>query len=967
MKWNVRVRMIVRIAVLTCLPGFPALAADSPPPHITAPELFSYRFELGDRSFRDVVSLQNGAKHSGKVLEWADQILIADGGGRLRAVPVQDVDSFDLRRLERHNARFEQPDLTIAYVERLPRDIAWHGRVELRDGLPTLTGDPGGPGWGLKAGEQVTYRAHILNAGGADSAAAPVRATIDGAPLGEPANIPPLKPGAEHVVEFKWNWQDGQHELRVVVDVPPAAPDALRWNNTLVQPTRGLGVAFVVARDRYESFKTIPNMVDSFCFEDFAQYHIRVMNALLAASVYPSSPKGIEERLYCDRIIVVDDPADPQKHGEWSQALHRGGKADGLAEYAALAVFGKLPAKPELTRENAMVHWSLLKDLGAQIGLADLTKNETTIEQCYVLDTYERFAMVRYLSPFRASLMHTPGGFPLTEEQAGHLNHAIGRPRGFRGDYHFQLPAKISLKILAGDGRPLAGAQLDVFQLMADGPDAGRITGIGRTDPIISGITGGDGLVELPNVETTTHQTPGGYELKANPFGKIACDGSNGLLLLRLRSGRINEEFHFLSLAECNVAFLRGDKDHYIHTLATRFGSPAATLPQPPFAAVEMWERRRTPPPLVLTWLVPKGVDPQTIEEFRVYKRSGFAGQQVKPWTLVSVHRPPERKNFPHGIESYFDEFKYDGPYSLDTYFAVSTVDSGGVESGLSEPGYVPYEKEALRFAVDRTHAFMTARGKGEAHMLYWDGRAGTQPHQMKYNAVPGYKPAFEGIAFAPDGRLVVTDPVNHVLAFYDAKQSELVEVFPRRDSWPGTPGMEPGEFNAPADIAIDGAGTMYVADKNNHRVQILGPRGEPKGIVDPDFRFRSPTAVGFSVGYLSVTDKNGTRCRVYSLAGAEPKFLLELPPLVDADRAIVNPKGRIYITGRQSMQSDWTLLTFDPDGAGSATYSGLGLQGEMGSYERPRSLYQHRGDPKYVYMMNEFPFDVRRVHIEQE
>ena len=43
--------------------------------------------------------------------------------------------------------------------------------------------------------------------------------------------------------------------------------------------------------------------------------------------------------------------------------------------------------------------------------------------------------------------------------------------------------------------------------------------------------------------------------------------------------------------------------------------------------------------------------------------------------------------------------------------------------------------------------------------------------------------------------------------------------------SW-GTYGTDPGEFNLPHSIATDGEGTVYVADRENHRVQLFDGEG---------------------------------------------------------------------------------------------------------------------------------------------
>jgi DNA-binding beta-propeller fold protein YncE len=44
--------------------------------------------------------------------------------------------------------------------------------------------------------------------------------------------------------------------------------------------------------------------------------------------------------------------------------------------------------------------------------------------------------------------------------------------------------------------------------------------------------------------------------------------------------------------------------------------------------------------------------------------------------------------------------------------------------------------------------------------------------------------------------------------------------------SW-GSPGTDPGEFNIPHNIATDKNGYVYVADRENHRVQIFDAKGK--------------------------------------------------------------------------------------------------------------------------------------------
>lgn len=935
----------------------------APPPAdpVASDPLFPFRFENGALHYEDIVTCENAARHVGKVLEWADRVLLFDAQGRARSFHLSELSYFETRHRDRHRARPDLPDLTVAFVERLPRDPSWQGRVKLRDGLPVLDVDVTGLEWRPSPGATVTFRIHVLNAGGAASTSVPYTVSIGETKLAE-ASLPAIQPRATHVIEARWSWADGPHELRVAIDPAASAPEIARWNNTFVEPVQGQAVAVVVARDRYDAFAGTRNLVDTFCFEDYVQYHLRNLNALFARSIHPSCPDGIVERVRLDRILVVDDPAAPAS--DWQAPLHRDGKAVGLAEYAALMTFGRLRDEDEARYGALRIDWPAMQDLAAQLGLADLRKTDTTLAQCHVLDRFERFAVVRHITPMMRSLMHTPAGFLFNEHEAAYLNRCAGRPRGVRGAYQYQLPEASYVEVVSNAGAPLPGVNVDVFQLQSEGPNAGRIAGVASMsggDPLVSSVTGADGRAELVPLPAPEHRSPDGYLLRPNPFGKIAVDGSNGLLLLRLRS-RDAEEFHFLSLATLNLAYLRGHSKEYVHRVASRFG-PADGPPTPPYAVVDAPKRGVDKPDIMVRWKFPENYPLPSIREFRIYKRVGFAGLDAKPWTLVSVVEPVDGIFKRQIDQTYFDEFEYTGPYSLDTYFAVSLVDTDGRESSLSAPAFLVHNRQALEFAVDQQTAYMTLQGPGEAPMLFWDGVAGTQPYAFKTHRLPGYEPHFCGIAFL-DGRMLLTDPVNHVLVVLDSSpgRHELIETIPPRTTWPGEPGDKPGEFFEPTDVAVDDAGNIYVADRGNDRVQILDRAGKPIGQIDPDFRFRAPQNVSFANGHLCVTDKNRSRVRIYKLEKTDATFVFQLDDLVDAGRAIGNTKGdKYFVTGRPTAEGDWAVLSYSTVN-NMAVFNGSIYEDAMGQFFRPRGLYVHRGLGNFAYFMNEFPYDVRRI-----
>ena len=64
--------------------------------------------------------------------------------------------------------------------------------------------------------------------------------------------------------------------------------------------------------------------------------------------------------------------------------------------------------------------------------------------------------------------------------------------------------------------------------------------------------------------------------------------------------------------------------------------------------------------------------------------------------------------------------------------------------------------------------------------------------------------------------RLYVVDPVAQTVKVYDVSASEPKFLFQFGDF-----GQEDGQFNFPNDIALDAAGRIYIADRENNRIQV--------------------------------------------------------------------------------------------------------------------------------------------------
>ena len=125
--------------------------------------------------------------------------------------------------------------------------------------------------------------------------------------------------------------------------------------------------------------------------------------------------------------------------------------------------------------------------------------------------------------------------------------------------------------------------------------------------------------------------------------------------------------------------------------------------------------------------------------------------------------------------------------------------------------------------------------------------------------------------ALSPQGDIYVADGYGNACVHKFAPNGKLLK------SW-GTPGSDPGEFNIVHNIACDDDGWVYVADRENHRVQVFDGEGR----------------------YETQWNNLHRPCGLFMTGGRCPFcFVGELGPVMPVNRDVPNLGPRISILDR--------------------------------------------------------------------
>lgn len=381
-------------------------------------------------------------------------------------------------------------------------------------------------------GDTVTYTATVRNRGtNTWSGTLSGTWTVDGSVVSTPSQVVTLAPNATASFAFPRTWEG----LAVARDIGFAVnvSDARGTNNSLTVNTKAVPFLTYADRSYIEAFRentpvSYPQAQTDDLL-DWLQRHMARFNEMFAVA-------DCQKRVHYNVLEVLDDTA-----------------ADPAVDTTPYAIFpfryhaseGDPRGSGYYSRTDD-IDYGLLHEMGHQLGLVD-------IYQMDVPGEVNQVSGQGYSA--RADLMH--GCSPLiSPHSAGAMNRWLDTVHGYYGQYMYQLPAEIRLRILGFDGQPLLGATVKMYQY-CERPGLGKVI---TTQIKAQGLTDANGEYTLPNVPVDPGMVPPAYNgdaLDANPFGYVAVVATNGVLHFRVEyNGGV--DYCWLDITEANVAYWQG-------------------------------------------------------------------------------------------------------------------------------------------------------------------------------------------------------------------------------------------------------------------------------------------------------------------------------------------------------------------------------------------------------------------------
>jgi sugar lactone lactonase YvrE len=213
-------------------------------------------------------------------------------------------------------------------------------------------------------------------------------------------------------------------------------------------------------------------------------------------------------------------------------------------------------------------------------------------------------------------------------------------------------------------------------------------------------------------------------------------------------------------------------------------------------------------------------------------------------------------ENDNHRIQVFTSSGTYD--------YSIGTGSAGDNPGQFNQPCSVSLDNDDNIYVADsNNHRIQVFKATGAYDYSIGSGSSGNNPREFNYPS---------DLAIDSNGKIYVADTHNHRIQVLAASGAFDYSIG-KSDC---TSGTNIREFNTPSGIYVDASGKIYVADTNNHRVQVFTASGDFSYSLgtgslsdDPEVIGKPMDVVVDNNGNIIVAEQQYTRIKVFTSSGA--------------------------------------------------------------------------------------------------